>query len=58
MRNRDGDPGNVYILLRVYNIDDIPRMSLYTNPWRHYMDGLLEFKSADGYTVYSNAKVP
>ncbi|KAH6627198.1 hypothetical protein B0J18DRAFT_465142 [Chaetomium sp. MPI-SDFR-AT-0129] len=59
MRTHDGDPENVYILLRVFKVDgDRPGMVLYPNPWRSYMDRLLEFKSADGYTVYTNAEDP
>jgi hypothetical protein len=57
MRACDGDPKNVYVLIRVFNIDsDRPGFKLFTNPWRLYMERLLDFRSGDGYKVYSTGE--
>lgn len=55
MRAYDGDADNAYILIRVFNIDgERPGVKFYVKPWTLYMDGVLEFRSDDGYKVYSN----
>ncbi len=54
MRAYDGDPNSPYILIRVFNIDgERPGVKFYVNPWTLYMDRVLEFRSDNGYKVFS-----
>ncbi|RYO93890.1 hypothetical protein DL762_000845 [Monosporascus cannonballus] len=54
MREFDGDPNNAYVLLRVFNLeeDSDPGIKLFRDPWSLYMDGILDFRSEQGYKVY------
>jgi hypothetical protein len=48
-RYGDDDPANAVILVRVYHIQSDVGIKFYPNPWRLYLDGVLDFRSKDGY---------
>ncbi|SCV58621.1 uncharacterized protein FFB14_15750 [Fusarium fujikuroi] len=54
MRQYEGDLGNVYILIRVFQMEAEggPGFRLFVNPWRLYLEGALDFRSGEGYKVY------
>lgn len=54
MREFDGTADNAYILLRVFNLDEgrDPGLKFFHDPWSLYMDGVLKFRSDEGYKVY------
>ncbi|KPM41940.1 hypothetical protein AK830_g4632 [Neonectria ditissima] len=50
MQKFENDPGNAYILLRVFNIErDDPGLKFHPKPWSLYLSGILAFVSAGGY---------
>lgn len=56
MKNCADDPNNVYLLIRVYNVEtDNLDVKFYLNPWKLYLDGVLDFRSEGGYTVRAPA---
>jgi len=54
MREFDGTAKDAYILLRVFNLDDgrDTAAKFFRDPWTLYMDGVLNFRSDEGYKVY------
>ncbi|GAB1311860.1 hypothetical protein MFIFM68171_02070 [Madurella fahalii] len=54
MREFDGSADNAYILLRVFDLDDGRNtgVKFFRDPWSLYMDGVLDFRSDEGYKVY------
>ncbi|KAF5723298.1 hypothetical protein FMUND_1932 [Fusarium mundagurra] len=54
MRQYEGDLGNVYILVRVFQMEAEggPDFRLFVNPWSLYLKGTLDFRSGEGYKVY------
>ncbi|EWG44919.1 hypothetical protein FVEG_15755 [Fusarium verticillioides 7600] len=54
MRQYEGDLANVYILIRVFQMEAEggPDFRLFVNPWSLYLTGALEFRSSEGYKVY------
>ncbi|KAJ4030372.1 hypothetical protein NW753_013911 [Fusarium oxysporum] len=54
MRQYEGDLGNVYILIRVFQLEAEggPSFRFFLNPWRLYLEGALDFRSNEGYKVY------
>lgn len=54
MREFNGTAENAYILLRVYDLDDRrnPGIKFFRDPWSLYIDGILKFRSDEGYEVY------
>ena len=54
MREFDRSANDAYILLRVFDLDveRNPGVKFFCNPWSLYMEGVLNFKSDEGYKVY------
>ncbi|RKL19789.1 hypothetical protein BFJ68_g3268 [Fusarium oxysporum] len=54
MRQYEGDLGNVYILIRVFQLEAEggPSFRFFLNPWSLYLEGALDFRSNEGYKVY------
>ena len=54
MREFDGTANNAYILLRVFDLDEGRNtgVKFFCDPWSLYMDGVLDFRSDEGYKVY------
>ncbi|KAK2690932.1 hypothetical protein QWA68_010794 [Fusarium oxysporum] len=54
MRQYEGDLGNVYILIRVFQLEAEggPSFRFFLNPWSLYLEGALDFRSDEGYKVY------
>ncbi|KAF5550145.1 hypothetical protein FPHYL_9467 [Fusarium phyllophilum] len=54
MRQYEEDLGNVYILIRVFQMEAEggPDFRLFVNPWSLYLKGALDFRSGEGYKVY------
>lgn len=54
MREFNGTADNAYILLRVFDLDDRRNagVKFFRDPWSLYIDGLLDFRSDEGYKVY------
>lgn len=54
MRKFHGTAGDAYILLRVFNLDDGRNVDIkfFNDPWSLYLDGVLKFRSDQGYKVY------
>lgn len=52
MRSYSDDADNAYIIMRVSQIDsESPDLKCFPNPWRLYLEGVLQFASAGGYHV-------
>lgn len=54
MREFNGTADNAYILLRVFDLDDGRNagVKFFRDPWSLYIDGVLNFRSDEGYKVY------
>ena len=53
MRRFNEQPDNVYILLRVFNIEgEDSGLKIFPNPWSLYIAGVIDFRSAEGYQVH------
>jgi hypothetical protein len=51
---RNACPSDVYIVLRVYNLNQpsvTPGFKVYMDPWALYLDGGLNFVAVDKYAV-------
>ncbi|KAH7013105.1 hypothetical protein EDB80DRAFT_607184 [Ilyonectria destructans] len=59
MRKFDKDPGNAYILLRVFDVDgDSPGLKIYPSPWGLGLTGILGFSAPGGYEVLEVRQLP
>lgn len=59
MRKFDKDPGNAYILLRVFDVDgDNPGLKIYPSPWGLGLTGILGFSAPGGYEVLEVRQIP
>jgi len=56
MRCYHGDPDNVYILVRVFNIEDgHGGVKIFPDTWSFYLGDVLDFRSKDGYEVFGGS---
>lgn len=54
MREFNGTADNAYILIRVFDLDEGRNagVKFFRDPWSLYTDGVLDFRSDEGYKVY------
>jgi len=54
MRLFDKTPGDAYILLRVFNLEEGRETGVrfFRDPWSLFMNDVLKFRSDDGYRVF------
>lgn len=54
MREFNGTADNAYILIRVFDLDEGKNagVKFFRDPWSLYTDGVLDFRSDEGYKVY------
>jgi hypothetical protein len=53
MREFEHNPKNVYVLVRVYNLEESePGIKLFRDPWGLFLNRTLSFKAEQGYRVY------
>ncbi|KAK7728665.1 hypothetical protein SLS63_006526 [Diaporthe eres] len=54
MREFNGTADNAYILIRVFDLDEGRNAGIkfFRDPWSLYTDGILDFRSDEGYKVY------